>query len=265
MCWVGSKPHHGPLTATFSQTFGPEALVAARPGGRLWVADSSSGTVSTTLKFQGAGGDDKVALGRLVSLGRSMLLSWTRAEGEAGDASGGDAPAAIALLDLDSISVHQQWSLAPVVDVVRWSTSHVIFAHRGALSVLLLFDTPLQLLQGILSTSGPELPSRPPLLAACLGRALELREPLGGQASARDVLDCLRPLTDAVASLDGDAAAGGGGGQGDAVGASGVDADRVAPFKQWVAELEAQEADALRGGCDPALSLALSPLANFPV
>ncbi|CAK9051378.1 NHR domain-containing protein [Durusdinium trenchii] len=44
VCWVGSKPHKGRLTATFGRFFGADAIIAPRPGGRLWVADGS-GTV----------------------------------------------------------------------------------------------------------------------------------------------------------------------------------------------------------------------------
>lgn len=246
--WVGSKPHKGQFTATFSRTFGPEALIAARAGGRLWVAEGATGTVQTTLKFQSAA-EDKAPLNRLVALECGKVVSWERSEAVSGSPEAGSTTGcSVVLLDLDAIAVCREWSLAQVVDVARWMSSRLVIAHRDSVSVLLLCESPIALLRTLLYRSRPRLHRDPAFLQSCLEEANAMRASIS--VSAAEMLECLRPLIDVVAGLSAEGPDSGGAAAG--------------PFKHWVTELEDREADDLRGFTDPALSLAVSPLANFP-
>lgn len=245
--FVGTKPHKGQLTAAFSSNFGSEALISSRPGGRLWVAEGSTGTVQTTLKFQRTGTEDKVSLGRLLTVRGGKALSWTRAE--PGDAA---ADAVVVLLDLEAIAVCREWAVVPVVDAARWGPDRVVLAHPSSLSVLLLLDRPLEVLRGCLADAGLLLCRSRDFLAERLQLAGALKERLAAACSASQLLAELGDLVEAVQVFD-DAKDGGHG--------------FAAEFKRWVLELEdAASAEAAAGcGAGAAPSLSQASLANFPV
>ncbi|CAE8586723.1 unnamed protein product [Polarella glacialis] len=262
MRFVGSKPHKGQYTATFSRTFGPEGLISARPGGRLWVAESATGTVQSTLKFQGAGGDDKAALSRLLALSEDRVLSWTREEDcPKSEATVADSSASLVLLDLEAIAVSQKWSkIAPVVDAVRWAGG-VLLAHKGSVSLLLMGGS-LALLRALMSRS--RLQCDPSFLATCLQHVLELKENLGNEASSApgSVLATLRPLTEAVPEACIPAPAGSPNG-------AQPELPGLVELKRWVSQLEDMEIEADLAAAGPStirVSLrSAGPLANFPV
>ncbi|CAJ1410694.1 unnamed protein product [Effrenium voratum] len=235
--WVGSKPHKGSLTATFGSYFGPEAIIAPRRGGRLWVADGS-GTVQTTLIFQNARGE-KVALGHLLPLKHDCVLSFVRHDEETQTSVG---PPAV-LLDLEAIAISHQWPVPPVVDAVPWHGG-ALLAHPHALS-LLLADEPQAACQALVATHNL---GDAAALAACVQEVLNLREALDS-TGAGDVLEGLAPLFDAVDAIE---------------------VAKATELRQWVADLEERWLFHLReealaeGKQHDFIRLIDAPLSNFP-
>eukprot|EP00916_Digyalum_oweni_P026404 GHVL01043390.1.p1 GENE.GHVL01043390.1~~GHVL01043390.1.p1 ORF type:complete len:1019 (-),score=162.20 GHVL01043390.1:2362-5418(-) len=82
---VGSKPqtsgnHVGVLIK------GESTVMCTRPGGRLWIADSS-GTVISTLKFTDAETGSKLNFNRLKVLNRDLTLAWSEMQDRVNTAS----------------------------------------------------------------------------------------------------------------------------------------------------------------------------------
>lgn len=230
LLWVGSKPHRGQYTATFSRAsgpLGPGTLIAARPGGRLWVAEAASGTVQTTLKFHDT---DKAALNRLVTVDAARALSWSRE----------DSASMVTLLDLDVIAVSKQWPLPAIVSVARCGEG-LVFAHHRSLSILVSSTSLPEFLRALFGR-GPRLSQDTTFLLDCIGQALLLRGQLE-TLSASAIITLLEPL---IGTLSG----------------ANVCDDRVKDFKLWVSELEDDEIRVL--GQHVCLSMP-APLNNFPV
>eukprot|EP00439_Symbiodinium_sp_Y106_P073664 s2761_g13.t3 len=237
--WVGSKPHKSHLTATFCDHFGPEAdLIAARPGGRLWVASADSGTVRTTLIFQNPGGEGKAALGSLLPLRRDRVLSVSRSDA-----------AEVILLDLEAIAISSQWSTPPVVDAVPWPGGALLAHSQGGASVVLLSAGPLVICRATIAAHGADL-------LGSLGKVNNLRASLEA-VPAGEVLEGLAPV---VAALAADVSEGG------------EEAQRhKAAFRQWVSDLEDRQLEAEREASRAAgkpwagVRLVDASLSNFPV
>ncbi|CAE7029568.1 unnamed protein product [Symbiodinium sp. CCMP2592] len=237
--WVGSKPHKSHLTATFCDHFGPEAdLIAARPGGRLWVASADSGTVRTTLIFQNPGGEGKAALGSLLPLRRDRVLSVSRSDA-----------AEVILLDLEAIAISSQWSTPPVVDAVPWPGGALLAHSQGGASVVLLSAGPLVICRATIAAHGADL-------LGSLGKVNNLRASLEA-VPAGEVLEGLAPVVAAVAAD---------------VSEGGEEAERhKAAFTQWVSDLEDRQLEAEREASRAAgkpwagVRLVDASLSNFPV
>lgn len=262
---VGSKPHKGQFTATFSRTFGPEALIASRPGGRLWVAEGSTGRVQTTLKLKRDGpGEDWASLARLVALPHGKALSWARGGGAnedsvhhpASSVCSGDCGTAstVLLLDLEAIAVCQVWSVAPVVDVIRWGGEHVMLAHQNSLSLILFFNSAMAMLSGMIEEASNHFYNDSRFLGACLEYVESLQDALLKECQASELVACVQPFSDAVLGL--------------------VEQDaennflvvqQIDSFKRWVTRLEERALREFPGpGCDLESSLAMAPLSSFP-
>jgi hypothetical protein len=238
--------------------FGPEALIAARPGGRLWVAEGATGTVQSTLKFQS--GDEKAALGRLVALDHANVASWTRCEGGTENTTGESivTGTTVALLDLEAIAVSSEFSLAPVVDVASWGSGRLLIAHRDAVSLLLTCESPEAMIRTLLAGTGSRLHSDHSYLAMCLKEVTALDQ--ASAASTQEDLQMLQLVVEAVASL-GDPITRGSSGLGE----NGLTEELVTTFEAYITSLEDKAEAEVTGGHDQLMhSLMMSPLAHFP-
>lgn len=242
VCWVGSKPHKGRLSATFSDFFGTDAIIAPRPGSRLWVADSG-GTVQRTLRFQSASGEGKAALGHLLTLRHDQVVSFARCDDLPGDAVGEP----VVLLDLEAIAISHQWPAPPVVDAVPWHGG-VLLGHPAAVSVLLLSDQPLVTCKALIAMHLTDR-ADPVCLADCLKELQRVQQSLEA-VSAGEVLEGLAPLIEAISGI------------------SGREVD-FGDFKQWVSTLEERQLESLRQnageGKHDSIRLIDAPLSNFPL
>eukprot|EP00929_Paragymnodinium_shiwhaense_P096502 TRINITY_DN58107_c0_g3_i3.p1 TRINITY_DN58107_c0_g3~~TRINITY_DN58107_c0_g3_i3.p1 ORF type:complete len:1044 (-),score=101.90 TRINITY_DN58107_c0_g3_i3:44-3175(-) len=261
---VGSKPHKGQYTATFTQHFGPDSLISARPGGRLWVADGADGTVQTTLKFQvddNMGSGKKAALGRLVNVGAGKVLTWQRSDG--GQPTDAAAASAVALLDIESISVSREWTLSDAVVDVAFVEEGVLFlAQRQGVSAMTMHESALAMVRCLLAGSEQRLTrvraatDSVDFLESMLSVVEEHREVLSQSESPEGLLALFRPLTDGLAASD--------------VHTS-VNATQAVPsstrmtFRQWIAELEDTQALVNSDSSGVMFSCVGAPLANFPV
>lgn len=255
---VGTKPHKGQFLATFSHAFGRDRLVAARPGGRLWVADTQ-GTVQNTYRFQRPGSEDKASLHRLASFGPGdrYVASWLKSD--LGEADAGASPSgSVLLLDLVAVSVCREWTLPLVVDIVRWGDACLLLAHRRRFSVLLCCESPAALVSSMLAGGEARLRKDVQYRTECLEQALELRAALEAQGavglpSAADTFARLHPLTEALLDVME---------SGDDTGCSSSPAEAAAitAYKRWVTDMESvlEAEDDMHSG-------ERGVLANFPV